>query len=67
LITKLASEGVFELILALMARNRFSRPVVEKALSVIIMFCRFNRPLEKNITEFLWKVLGTTGRDEKER
>ena len=23
--------------------------------------------LEKNITEFIWKVLGTTGRDEKER
>jgi len=33
------------LILALMARNRFSKPVVERALSVIIMFCRFNRPL----------------------
>lgn len=53
--------------LALLARNRFSRPVVEKALSVIIIFCRFNRPLEKSITEFLWKVLGNTGRDERER
>jgi signal-transduction protein with cAMP-binding, CBS, and nucleotidyltransferase domain len=65
LITKLTSEGVYEFMLALLARNRFSRPVVEKALSVIIIFCRFNRPLEKSITEFLWKVLGTTGRDER--
>lgn len=53
--------------LALLARHRFSRLVVEKALSVIIFFCRFNKPLERNIVEFLWKVLGTTGRDERER
>jgi hypothetical protein len=67
LITKLAGEGVFELMLALMARNRFTKAVVDKAVSVIIMFCRFNKPLEKPYTEFLWRTLGTTGRDERER
>ena len=67
LVTRLAAEGVFELILALLARHRFSKPLVEKALAVVILFCRLHKPLERPATEFLWKVLGTYGRDEKER
>jgi len=63
MIARLTAEGVWEQIQALLARHRYSRPVVEKALSVIILLCRFQKPLERNITEFLWKVLALTGRD----
>lgn len=45
LIAKLAGEGVYELTLALVARHRFSKAVVDKGLSVIILFCRFHKPL----------------------
>jgi hypothetical protein len=64
---RLAAEGVWELILAVLARHRFSRTVVEKGLSVIILLCRFQKPLERGVAEFLWKVLGLTGREERER
>jgi hypothetical protein len=41
--------------------------VVDKGLSVIILFCRFHKPLERTTTEFLWKVLGLTASEERER
>ena len=58
---------MYELILALIARHRYSRNVVDKCLTVVILFCRFHKPLERGAAEFLWKVLGLTASDEKER
>ena len=53
--------------LATLAKNRYTKIIAEKILQVIILFSKTHKPLERNSTEFLWKVLGLTGRDEKER
>ena len=64
---KLVGEGLYEYVFAILARNRFTKAVVEKALNIIILLCRYCKPLERFYTSHLWKILGLVSRDEKER
>ena len=66
-IHKLVNEGVYEYTIAVLARNRFQKVIVEKALGVLVLLSKNLKPLEKVYTEYIWKILGLNSRDEKER
>lgn len=44
-ISRLAMEGLYEYLIAMLARNRFSRTVAEKIMSVLVLACRYYKPL----------------------
>lgn len=44
-INKMVGEGLYEYVFAILARNRFTKGVVEKALNIIILLCRYCKPL----------------------
>ena len=59
-IHKLVNEGVYEYTIAVLARNRFQKVILEKVLGVLVL-------LSKNLKPSIWKILGFNSRDEKER